>query len=280
MKLSIMLFPFHGDLKEGKYTATEMLEKFYSVGIRGLEPMLSGIDALPEVWEETHKAAASLGMGFTCFDLGANLVGTCDEDREAALETVVRGVELCKKFDCPVALLPGSGPAKGMSNDEGRHIYSKQLAKAAKLTSDLGVTLSIEDFGVTPEFTCHSSHVLEVVQNAGPEIKVTWDSGNFMIADEMPLEAYAPLKSRMVHVHIKDWAPVDPNGEVGLQTPLGKRWVGAQIGQGSGQVREVIEKLHADGYDGWISLEVGVAPALEAGVIGANYVKGVWDSLG
>ncbi len=279
MKLSAMLFPFHSDLKDGSLSALNLIERLYTVGVRALEPMLSRIDDAPAVWADLRAAAADFGMSYSCVDVGANLIGASDADRAEALDTVARGVEVCGELGCPIALVPGTKPAAGMSNAEGRKIYSEMLAKAAQRTADSGVTLTIEDFGVSPEFACHSSHVLEVVTGAGPELKVTWDNGNFLLADEPPAEAYQPLRNRIVHVHIKDWLPAPPDSDQGIVAPSGRRWIGAQIGHGKAQVRESLELLHADGYEGWISLEVGVAPALEAAVIGANYCTGVWDSL-
>ena len=96
---------------------------------------------------------------------------------------------------------------------------------------------------------------------------------------QMPVDAFPPLADRTVHAHIKDWSPVPADADEGILTPGGKRWVGAQIGQGHAQVAESLQLLHDHNYDGWISLEVGIAPALEAAVIGANFVTGIWDSL-
>jgi sugar phosphate isomerase/epimerase len=279
MELSVMLFPFHKDLTERTYSALGLIEKLYAVGVSALEPMLSRIDDAPEVFAELRAAAADFDMSYSCLDIGANLIGESEADRAAALDTVSRGVDLCVELDCPVALIPGTRPAPGMSNEEGRAIYSQMLARAAERTADSGVTLTIENFGVTPQFACHSSHVREVVVAAGPEIKVTWDNGNFLLADEMPVDAFPPLAARTVHVHIKDWAPVPTDADRGILTPAGKRWVGAHIGQGHAQVAESLQLIHDNGYDGWISLEVGFGPPLEAAVIGANFVTGVWDSL-
>ena len=279
MKLSVMLFPFHKDLTEGTYSALDLIERLYAVGVRALEPMLVRMDASHEIADQLRAAAADFGMSYSCLDIGANLIGESEADRSKALDTVARGVDLCLELDCPIALIPGTTPAPGMSNEEGRGIYSRMLARAAELTADSGVTLTIEDFGMAPDFACHSTHVREVVVAAGPEIKVAWDNGNFLLADEMPVDAFPPLADRTVHVHIKDWLPVPADADEGILSPAGKRWVGAQIGQGDAQVAESLRLLYDDGYDGWISLEVGVAPALEAAVIGANFVTGIWDSL-
>jgi len=279
MKLSVMLFPFHNGLKTGSLSALELIQRLHASGVRALEPMLNFAEGNPVLWNELLAAAVDFGMSYSCLDIGANLVGENEADRAESLDIVVRGVEMCVQLDCPIALIPGSCPAPGMSNEEGRQIYSEMLAKAARATADSGVTISIEDYGVYPEFACHSAHVLEVVTNAGADIKVTWDNGNFVLADELPVDAYRPLRNHIIHVHINDWLPAPPESDEGFPAPSGKRWVGTQIGCGQAQVAESLALVHADDYDGWISLEVSVAPAIEAAVIGANYVSGVWSSL-
>jgi len=106
-------------------------------------------------------------------------VGESDADRQAALDWVAQGVEICAGLGCPTALVAGSKPATGMSNEEGRKVLADALAKVAECAQGSGVTMTIEDFGVYPEFTCSSEHVLEVVQAAAhPNLKITFDNGN------------------------------------------------------------------------------------------------------
>lgn len=279
MKLSCMLFTFHSELKEGAYSPADLVSKLHGAGVRAVEPMLRNLEDAPELWADVMAAANDAGMVYSCLDIGANLIGEGDADRVAALDTVKQGLDLCAELDCTVGLIPGSRPAPGMSNDEGRKIYSEQLGKAAELAAPYGVSVCIEDFGVIPDFVCHSSHVLQVVSDAGPEVMVAWDNGNFLLADEWPVDAWPPLRDRTVHVHIKDWVPAPEGSDAGIVTPAGKRWVGSHIGQGQAQVAECLKLMHADGYDGWVSLEVSMRPADDAAVIGAQYLLEVAASL-
>lgn len=276
MKLSCMLFPFHGPIVSGDLAPGRLVDELAKAGVGALEPMMSNLDAEPK-WAELLRLAQEAGMVFSCLDVGVNFIGESEADRVAAQETVKRGLDLCAEMQCPVALLPGTKPATGMSNEEGRKIYAEGLAKAAELAKPMGIITCIEDFGVYPQFACHSSHVLEVVTLAGPDTLVAWDNGNFILADEMPMDALPPLWERTCHVHIKDFA-LDPTGQAGLKTPSGKAYKGIPIGDGDCQVAECVAECKRRGFEGWISLEVGLAPPLEDAIKGAEVVKRAWGA--
>lgn len=275
MNLSVMLFPFHGLITDGSLQPEALCDAIVGAGIGAIEPMLSNLDLTPDPWQRLLDLCQEAGLKVSCLDIGANLVGNSEEDRQAALANVERGLDLCVQMNCPVALIPGSKPAEGMSNEEGRKIYSQGLARCAEMARARKVIATIEDFGVYPTFACRSDHVREVVTGAGPEVKVTWDNGNFILADEMPMHAYDTLIDLTVHAHIKDFA-LDETGLAGLKTPSGKAYKGAEIGHGDCQVAECVAAFKRDGYQGWLSLEVG-GPPVEQMVAGAEFVKKAWE---
>lgn len=275
MKLSVMLFPFHGPITDGSLTPQAAVDAIKAAGIGAIEPMLSNLDATPGPWEEFIELCRQSGIAVSCVDIGANLAQSAPEVRAAALDTVRRGLDLCVQLNCPVALIAGSKPDEGVSNEEGRQLYAQALADSAVLGKERGVTVVIEDFGVYPEFACRSDHVREVVTMAGPDVKVAWDNGNFILADELPMHAYGVLRDLSVHVHIKDFA-LDETGQAGLKTPSGKAYKGAEIGAGDCQVAECVAALKRDGFEGWVSLEIGSNRIQEA-VDGAAFVTKVWE---
>ncbi|MFQ6097004.1 MAG: sugar phosphate isomerase/epimerase family protein, partial [Armatimonadota bacterium] len=217
-------------------------------------------------------------MAYSCVDIGVNLIGEGDADRRNALDVVKRGMDIAAGLDCPNVLLAGSKPAEGMSNEEGRKVLAEALARAAELAEGTGVTVTIEDYGVYPEFTCSAAHVREVLDLSGrDDLKVTFDNGNFLFADERPADCLSVLGDRTVHVHIKDFVRGDPAEPGGLRSPSGIKYVGCDIGEGEAQVAECLAGLKADGYDGWLSLEVGTSPPLRGAIVGARYVQDAWE---
>ncbi len=275
MKLSVMLAAFHGPLVDGSLAPRALVEAIVGGGLGAVEPMLSCLDDAPAPWQELLDLCREAGLQVSCLDIGADLVGDGPEARAAALATVARGLDVCVETDCPVALIYGTGPAVGMSNDEGRMIYSQSLAHCAALAGARRVTACIEDYGGSVEFACRSDHVREVVTGAGPDARVVWDNGNFILADELPMHAYEVLRDLSVHAHIKDFR-LDETGQASLKTPSGKAYRGAGIGQGDCQVAACVAALKRDGYEGCLSLEVG-APAVEQMLAGAEFVRRAWD---
>lgn len=277
-KISTMLFPFHRLLSDGSLDPGRLIGNLRDAGVAALEPMLLWAEQHTHLWEELRRAAADAGMTYSCCDIGVNLVGEGEEDRRQALDTVARCVEAAAALSCPIVMLAGSRPAPGMSNEEGRRVMAEMLARAATRAEGSGVTLTIEDYGVYPEFTCSGRHVREVVEATGrPDVKVTFDNGNFLLADDEPVACYALLKERIVHVHLKDFALVDPTSDARLRSLGGKRYVGCSIGAGRAQVKDCLALLKAGGYAGWLSLEVGVAPPLEEAVRAAGAVARWWE---
>jgi sugar phosphate isomerase/epimerase len=272
--LSVMLCAFHGLITDDSLQPKVLVDAIVGAGLRAVEPMLSNLDVAPVPWQEVLDLCQEAGLKVSCLDIGANLVGNSLEERTEALRTVERALDLCVEMNCPLGLIYGSTPAPDMSNEDGRKIYSQGLARCAEMAQSRHVTACIEDYGGSTAFACRSDHVREVVTGAGPEVRVVWDNGNFILADELPMHAYDVLRDLAVHVHIKDFA-LDETDQASLKSTAGKAYKGTQIGKGDTQVAECVAALKRDDYDGWLSLEVG-GPPVEQMIAGAEFVKRVW----
>lgn len=277
-RLSLMLFPFHGQLNDGSMKARVLAQKLLAAGVTGLEPMPPLGGSQPNWWNELYLAAKDLDMACSCVDVYADLVGEEKAQRRKALDLVAWGVEWCVKHKSPLALLAGSKPADGMTNEDGRKILAESLAKAAERAEGSGVVLTIEDFGMSPAFTCSVAHIKEVLDiSRRGDLRVTFDNGNFLFADERPTDAFVSFRELTAHVHLKDFTPGAPGQPGGLDALSGCCYVGCAIGTGRAEVAECVTILKASGYDGWLSLEVGITPALEETFQAAAYVTGAWQ---
>jgi len=274
-----MLFPFHAALNEGTLDPGQFAEKLHTAGITGLEPMPLLRQDQPNWWEALYRSATDLGMECACADVCLNLIGETEAKRRDALDRVAWGVEWCVKHNCRIALHAGSLPPEGMSCEEGRKALAGLLARAAAEAEGSGVTLTIEDYGMDPRFACSVHHVLQVLEDTGrPDVKLTFDNGNFLYADEKPTTCFPLVKDRIVHVHFKDVVTIDDPSSTGLRSLSGKRLAGAPIGAGEGEVAECIWLIKANDYTGWASLEVCVAPPLPETIRAAEYLREVWSS--
>lgn len=117
--------------------------------------------------------------------------------------------------------------------------------------SDLAIKAAKEDLiiGIENEHACNiataaeAARLLNAVQH--PNLQLVWDPANALCSGESPYPGgYALLpKDRIAHVHVKD---CHMDGHKPVWGPVGTRQV-----DWKGQ----IAALHADGYQGWLSLE-------------------------
>ena len=83
---------------------------------------------------------------------------------------------------------------------------------------------------------------LELMKDfAGDHFKAIFDFANFVQAQQDTLEAYEMLKDYIAYIHVKD-----ARLENGVVVPSG---------YGDGNVEEILKKLFAKGFDGFLSLE-------------------------
>ena len=277
-QLSVMLFPFYKQIGAGVLTPSRLIAAFREAGISAIEPMLSRTNSEPDKWESFHKTAIDAGMDYSCCDIAVNLIGENDTDLAVTLDKVVSDIEFCKvNMNCPVVLLYGTKPAPGMTNEDARKLYGEQVAKVVDRTKNCDVTITIEDFGIYPYFSAGGTHCLEILESANcPDVKFTFDNGNFLFAGDKPSRVYDMLKERIVHVHIKDLVLCQSEGQPMPASLTGKEHKTCLIGEGEAEVADTISLLKENGYGNYLSLEVSAADPLGEVIHGAKFVREVW----
>jgi len=276
MKLSVMLFPYFGKLCKGEITPAELVKTFASWGVRGLEPMLSQDEKEPKIAAEIQAAMADFGMVNTCLDRGVNLIGTCEADRVAALDSAKRALDLARDvLKCKRVMLHGTKPAEGMSTEDGLKIYGEMLRKAGEYSKGSGVKFCIENFGMYPTFAASSKNCKIVLDYAEPEVGFTFDNGNFLLGDDTPEHAFEVMQDKICHVHLKDFAVRKEGQTGGIASASGVYYVDCPMGAGVGEIANCVKLLKAAGYQDWMSLEVGMEP-ISNGKVGADLVLAAW----
>jgi L-ribulose-5-phosphate 3-epimerase len=265
MKLSIMLFPFHGSLSQGHISPEALIAELKSAGATGIEPMWSWMRQEPKLWQRLHQASKEADLACACYDVGVNLIGESPGDREQAVATCMEQIAFARDvLACPSMMIHGTRPAKDMSNEEGRRLYGKSLAKIAAVAKGSGLCICIENFGVYPHFTASARHCREVLDIAGPELGFTFDNGNFLLGGDVPTAIFADLKDRIRHVHIKDMRAVADDEKPANVAADGTGYRGCYLGEGDARVKECIALLKQEGYQGWISAEINSSSHEEA----------------
>jgi sugar phosphate isomerase/epimerase len=127
----------------------------------------------------------------------------------------------------------------------------RRMRVLAEMALDAGVVLLHENekeiYGDIPE------RVLDIVQTIDlPSLKLAWDAANYVQVGVRPFtQAFELLRPHTVYIQIKD--ALLATGEV------------VPAGDGDGQLRETVQALAADGFDGFFSMEPHLGSAHHLG---------------
>lgn len=128
------------------------------------------------------------------------------------------------------------------------------INELGELAARFHVSLLMEDFdsALSP---CSTAQGLLRFFDRCPCLSCAFDTGNFRIMGEDPLQAYSLLKSHITHVHLKDRAYRQANGETPKMTADGTAIYPAPVGSGDLPLQDIVGLLRRDGYDGIYTIE-------------------------
>jgi len=167
---------------------------------------------------------------------------TPDEQREQ-IEHTKANVDLAVRLGAPVVrIFAGGAVPEGRSWEECVRAVVEQLKECARYAEDRGIKLGIESHG---KFGTDLNALAAIIERVNsPALGLTLDTANFLVNGVDPVEAARRLSGRIFHTHLKD-AKVLPDGS----------HKGTALGEGDVPIREVIEELKRQGYDGWLCIE-------------------------
>jgi sugar phosphate isomerase/epimerase len=140
--------------------------------------------------------------------------------------------------------------AEGIAFEQARQWIIDGLKTASREAEKSGVTLCLENHGKLAGKADQIKTLLDRVDS--PALRSTFDTGNFLLADEHPLDALRLLAPYIGHVHVKDFKE-QGNGKyksIGMRT-----YEGVPAGEGDASLPDVLDSLQAGGYTGAVVLE-------------------------
>ena len=152
------------------------------------------------------------------------------------------------------------GPEGERFSLTGFENYLPVLAKGCRAVTEYaqtkGIKTSVENHG----YYCQQSDRVEALMKAVDHENFGWlvDIGNFMCADDTPVEAVKVGAKYAIYVHAKDFYYVDksePQPQGYFDTRAGNHICGSVLGDGVVPVKECIDIIKAAGYDGWVTVE-------------------------
>ena len=170
-------------------------------GLKGVDIFESYLRQKGVSLEECLAILSDHGLAPACYCLQTDFISP-GADVQASLDLVHRGADVCLKHG--IRHLFSAGGQHSNSGAEAMARYVEGLQRALDITCQAGLSFSIENAGCM----CHTwQELLECVERVGPEMKVTLDGGNFILAISDAITAAEKLGPRTVHVHVKNFIP-------------------------------------------------------------------------
>jgi L-ribulose-5-phosphate 3-epimerase len=253
MKLGMMLYSLGRAISGGQVDLPGALAVMKECGCEGVD--MDNWNSQGRPIGEIRSMVADAGLAVSCYIGGADLTMGAGPERSAGADALRKVVDDGAEMGAGCILVTTGVCAPGADRDEGRRNVAAGLAEVLPHAKAAGIALSIEDFGALQSPYQTAAECLETCEMAGPDLRMTYDSGNMVLGDEDPVAFLQAVKHLMVHAHAKDWALQAPDFEGGLPSRAGKRYVGTVCGQGVIDYPAVIGALKEIGYEGYLSFE-------------------------
>ncbi len=161
--------------------------------------------------------------------------------------------EFCKVYD------DYDKASKFLSESKKARKMAKGVRRLTKLAAKNGIQAVIEDFDdVNSPISCVNG--MKWLLGEVRELRVAFDTGNFIIHGEDIFKAFDTLRDEIVHVHCKDRST----------EPI-------PVGEGNIPVADIVKRLKESGYNGYLAIEhFGVSNQEAAMLKSADFLKNVF----
>lgn len=270
MKIGVSSYSFAKYMKATGCDLFEVCRIAKEIGFEAIEFTKIETEDPISTAKKLRAYCASIGLGIASHTIGADFL---NGDPDEILKTLYEYVDIAEALGAPLMRhdvcysLP-----EGMTWQEAAKKMAPLIRKVTQYAKSKGIRTCSENHG----YIFQDSERVEYLINEVNDENYGWlvDVGNFLCADEYPLEGVRRALPYVVHVHVKDFLYrktdelyINPDGF--FNTRNGNLLRGTILGHGDVPVAACIKLLREVGYDGVFSLEFEGAeeniPALQMG---------------
>ncbi|MBE6589581.1 MAG: sugar phosphate isomerase/epimerase [Ruminococcaceae bacterium] len=270
MKIGISSYSFSKHMRDTGCDLFEVCRLAREIGYDAIEFIELGAEDPMATAKELRAYCASIGLEIASHTIGADFLNT---PREELLEKMFRYVDIAEALGAPLLRhdvcykLP-----EGMTWEGAIPVMVPLIREVTEYARTKGIRTCSENHG----YIFQDSERMEALIRAVDNDNYGWlvDVGNFLCADEYPLEGVRRALPYAIHAHVKDFLYRKSDELYALpegffNTRNGNLLRGTVLGHGDVPVAACVKLLREVGYDGVLSLEFEGAeenlPALKMG---------------
>lgn len=139
--------------------------------------------------------------------------------QDTAFKTATVGLQRAVLLGCKTICLRPSPPV-GILVEQERAAFSQGIARLMPEIKRLGLRPTLNNGGKHAAYYGQVEYIQKLCQDFAPEVHVTFDIGNWLLANESPLQAAQLLAPWIAVVHLKDWQVLpSPSGLILRKNP-------------------------------------------------------------
>lgn len=272
MKIGVSSYSFSKYKEAVGCSYFELCDKAKETGFDGIEFIELADDNPLQLAHQLKEYCKKIGLDIIAYTIGADFM---KEDIEAEVSRLCGCVDICEALGAKLMRhdvcysLP-----ENCSWEEAAERMAPHIRKVTEYADTKGIRTCTENHGYIFQAPERVEYLIKTVncENYG------WlcDMGNFLCADADPLDSVKIASGYAFHVHAKDFRFQEggdcPEGYFGTTN---KNWLcGTVLGHGIVPIKDCINLLKSNGYDGWFSLEFeGPEDCLSAIKEGYEFLK-------
>jgi sugar phosphate isomerase/epimerase len=251
MKTSVSIWSVHAKVRDKEMDNESFIRFCNENGVKYVELLDVFLNNEEEI-QIVQNTLKELDMEVSSYSIGNDFVQRTEEEREAQLDSVLRGIDMAVRLNAKFMRVFSGNGKEGIPFDTAKQWIIDGFKKAADYAKEKGIIMVIENHGL---FVGKSAQVKELIELVGSEyLRANTDVGNFLLANEYPLDSVRNLKDYVAFVHFKDFKEVSKE-EQGYGALDGRKYMGTVLGQGEVPMKEIVDFLHENGYSGFLSIE-------------------------
>ncbi len=221
---------------------TIQIENLQKLGMRYVE--MRGVDGnnliyhTDEKVKEIKERLDAAGIALSALGSPLGKIGI-EDPFEKHFEEFKRAVEIAHKMDTKNIRMFSFYVLEGQGAQYKEQVFDRLGQFVDYATANDAVLLHENEKGIYGEMAKECRELMDAFY--GDHFKAIFDFANFVQAKQDTLEAYELLKDYIAYIHVKD--AIWENGNV------------VPAGMGDGNVAEILKKLYAKGFNGFLSLE-------------------------